>query len=980
MDAISDVSRASQIKSSVPIRSPLPDPLDVEKLLGFSDETKRNSLEEGITDLRYFDRNKIFINQIDSFTGKYLVSVLSRKQLEINEDDKEFGKENVIINDEPKDASIHEHIKPNKKGKTASVSDLKTKGKQGSPAKSKETSGKIKSDKKKPLSSPKESNLPLLENSVDLRYSVFDEKIAYDTSKLTVAEYFEMMELEDGEPREEYLKEKLDEFKVVIPPLHQQRTKPSRPNSIKEIKISDFEIIGTITNKEFSGDFVQEGVTEIISSSHENLSFIKHIAKCGVIIYNILDDSEQAVEASWVLNSLSHFIQELKEDGEMSEFPPPLFILLSTFMTWSLSKSLHPKIPDLPFSEKDYRKRTPHPNYQMHYELEEQVIRVKAGGEIDAIILTCGIPYGHEESVFSYFFETAVNCNMEVPVYYGSSQNFFPVIHVENIGEIVREVIKKSDKITLPFLFAKDPISFYKKDVIKAITRGFGAECYKIMPEEFSFLEDAITQDIYDQTMANIYMESCCPLFQEEDIKWKYINGFVEDMKYIVKEFIDAKNLKPLNIVVFGSSLKDMQNLPQRLSQYYHCLYLNPDFAVQDYVSGMLEKITKFEEQKHTENTTQQRVSLKSEENHVNVPNLKIEVTEEHCEDYNFENSLEFFRKLNIKHIEDISKLTKMQMVSILHERMKSRMCLIHGYVLDDFPKSLAEAQSLFSIDDRYTFQNDDFSEHPHLPDYVVYLNQVEEGFPELAVTGDDAYQYSKEEPSFMPDDTMKVLPQENMQTVNKTKIENTMENRMDGKNNEVNAPEAAVIDFFLEKNKNCKLIKLDINGFDNPDRAFNEVIESIIQIGAVDTRTQEMTDNGRSCQEANILQGDEQNSNAKVECQAETVMENVETETITNTQEGRSSKLKNAEEMKIAINSCPYISYLISYVYPTLTNALLAVTEQRPEDPLDFLAEYLFKNNPDGKMMDPTRAKIEEEMRNRDLGFPNIDSKACLS
>ncbi|KAG8304115.1 Adenylate kinase 7 [Homalodisca vitripennis] len=458
------------------------------------------------------------------------------------------------------------------------------------------------------------------------------------------------------------------------------------------------------------------------------------------------------------------------------------------------------------------------------------------------------------------------------------------------------------------------------------------------MPEEFSFLEDAITQDIYDQTMANIYMESCCPLFPEEDIKWKYTNGFVEDMEYIVKEFTDAKNIKPLNIVVFGSSLKDMENLPQRLSQYYNSLYLNPEVAVQDYVSKMLDKITKFEEQKHTEDATQQRIGLELEGDPVKVPDLKIEVTEEHY----------------------------------------------------DFPKTLDEAQSLFSTDDRNMFQNSDSSEHPHLPDYVVYLNQLEDAIPESAVTGDNAYRYSKEGPSFTPDNTVKVLSQDDIQPVNiesktDTKIENTVEGMIEGQNNEANSPEMAVIDFFLDKNKNCKLIKLDINESNNSDRAFNEVVESIIQTEAVGIRSQEMSlkksqDIGRHFQETNILQVDERKSIGTAECQSEKVMDEVETETITKSQEGKSSKLKNLEEMKIAINSCPYISYLISYMYPTLTNALLAVTEQRPEDPLDFLAEYLFKKNPDGKMMDPTRAKIEEEMRNRDLGFPNIDSKACLS
>ncbi|XP_046688871.1 adenylate kinase 7-like [Homalodisca vitripennis] len=567
----------------------------------------------------------------------------------------------------------------------------------------------MKSDKKKSVSPPKESILPLSENSVDLRYSVFDEKIAYDTSKLTIAEYFEMMDLEDGEPRDEYLKEKLDEFKVIIPPLNQHSEKILKTKVYKRnLKLAILSLLGHYKMKSFQMTLYKKEFTEIINASRENLSFIKDVAKCGVIIYNILDDSEQAVEASWVLNSLSYFMQELKEDGEISKFTPPLFILLSTFMTWSLSKSLHPKIPDLPFSEKDYRKRTPHPNYQMHYELEEEVIRVKSSGEIDAVILTCGIPYGHEESVFSYFFETAVNCNVDVPVYYGSGQNFFPVIHVENIGEIVREVIKKSEKITLPFLFAKDPISFYKKDVIKAITRGFGAECYKIMPEEFSFF-------------------GRCYHLVTPKLK---------------------KTLPLRGLLFFGSSLQDMENLPQRLSQYYNSLYLSPDVAVQDYVSKMLDKITKFEEQKHTEDATQQRIGLELEGDPVKVPDLK-----------NRSNGRTF----------------------ILYERMKSRVCLIHGYVLDDFPKTLEEAQSLFSTDDRYTFQSNDSSGHPHLPDYVVYLNQVEDAIPESAVTGDNAYRYSKEGPSFTPDNTVKVLSQDDIQPVNiesktDTKIENTVE------------------------------------------------------------------------------------------------------------------------------------------------------------------------------------------------------------
>lgn len=51
--------------------------------------------------------------------------------------------------------------------------------------------------------------------------------------------------------------------------------------------------------------------------------------------------------------------------------------------------------------------------------------------------------------------------------------------------------------------------------------------------------------------------------------------------------------------------------------------------------------------------------------------------------------------------------------------------------------------------------------------------------------------------------------------------------------------------------------------------------------------------------------------------------------------------KLKEEEESILAINSCPLIKYLISYVFPTLTNAILEATSVRPDDPLDFIVRF---------------------------------------
>ena len=42
-----------------------------------------------------------------------------------------------------------------------------------------------------------------------------------------------------------------------------------------------------------------------------------------------------------------------------------------------------------------------------------------------------------------------------------------------------------------------------------------------------------------------------------------------------------------------------------------------------------------------------------------------------------------------------------------------------------------------------------------------------------------------------------------------------------------------------------------------------------------------------------------------------------------------------------------PLRNYLIKYVMPTLIRGLVSISKSRPDDPIDFLAEYLFKSNP---------------------------------
>jgi adenylate kinase len=60
-----------------------------------------------------------------------------------------------------------------------------------------------------------------------------------------------------------------------------------------------------------------------------------------------------------------------------------------------------------------------------------------------------------------------------------------------------------------------------------------------------------------------------------------------------------------------------------------------------------------------------------------------------------------------------------------------------------------------------------------------------------------------------------------------------------------------------------------------------------------------------------------------------------------------RAAEVQQQEQELLEVRSVPLRNYLMQNVIPTLTEGLIEVCKLKPEDPVDYLAEYLFKNNP---------------------------------
>mmetsp|Transcript_28614 Transcript_28614/g.46036 ORF Transcript_28614/g.46036 Transcript_28614/m.46036 type:complete len:102 (+) Transcript_28614:75-380(+) len=72
--------------------------------------------------------------------------------------------------------------------------------------------------------------------------------------------------------------------------------------------------------------------------------------------------------------------------------------------------------------------------------------------------------------------------------------------------------------------------------------------------------------------------------------------------------------------------------------------------------------------------------------------------------------------------------------------------------------------------------------------------------------------------------------------------------------------------------------------------------------------------------------------------------------------------KLATEVRPPLGMHDMPLRQYLDTYVVPTLLPGLNTVAEDRPENPVEFLAYYLLKNNPMGAKPPPAEAETTND------------------
>uniref|UniRef100_A0A674F5T7 Adenylate kinase 7b n=1 Tax=Salmo trutta TaxID=8032 RepID=A0A674F5T7_SALTR len=632
-----------------------------------------------------------------------------------------------------------------------------------------------------------------------------------------------------------------------------------------KVKEGTFQIVGTVANKnERRPTYVLD---EYFQLKREEL--LERLMECDIIIYNITEDADQMDEASWVISALH---------AEMARFSQPkMFILISTVMTWALSKPVDADDPEIPFTEEDYRRRRAHPNFKEHINVEKLVVKMVP---IHNIIQPAHSNYGMGEQVFHFFFKTSWLGDLpKVPIF-GEGTNVIPTIHINDLAGVIQNVIDHKPKPH--YLVAVDDSKTTIDDIVKTIAYVVGPGKTKRVPKEDAFLtrDLRVRTKIKSNFIHNTFDSDAVYLKENFNIHWVCESGLIDNIDRVVEEYKQTRGLLPIRVCIMGPPAVGKSTVAERICKHYKLHHIR-----------LKETIT--ETLAHLESI------------------IRMEDGETEAEDS--ATSSELLETLKENMDQNGGRLDDQYVIRIMRDKLKSKQCRNQGFVLDSFPKTYEQAKDLF------------YGETEMYPHYWKYVTM-------FVFSLDTSDAFLKNRVLNLPESLVEGTSYSQEQFLRRL-----------ARFRESNVEDETVLNYFEELDIHPEHIEIT----SSDDQQYLVVTERIIKsVG-------KPKNYGPTSQELEEEERRSADRRLRTEAQKRADTERRETEEAQQRAARWEEWSKCLEEVKkqehdlLEVQSVPLRNYLMKNVMPTLTQGLIECCKTRPQDPVDFLAEYLFKSNP---------------------------------
>ncbi|KAK3753134.1 hypothetical protein RRG08_024412 [Elysia crispata] len=639
-----------------------------------------------------------------------------------------------------------------------------------------------------------------------------------------------------------------------------------------------YEIVGTVKDREKpKPDFAKE---LILFENKDQL--YEYLVECDIIIYDITEDPDQIDEAVWAVSELHSDLDKIDK--------PKMFILISTCMTWARSKPLDPEDLEIPFTEDDYRRRKPHQNFKEHISAEKTVIKLGKTNKAKLVtyVVCSGLTYGAEENIFHYLFKSAWHNAPQLQCF-GEGRNIVPTIHIKDLAAVIQNVADGRPKVR--YIIAKDDAQNTLEEIVRTVSQNLGSGKLKHITKEEALLSKDIEQADFDMLLVDLRMDS---VFVKENmhISWVSEAGIIDNIIPIIKEYKDTRSLQPLRAVILGPPASGKTTVAKQLCESYKLHHI----LVKDVIEEELE-------------------SLRARTRRADEEDMEEE------EDNGAQEAQELLDQINESKENNGDRIEDQFIIRFLRDRLKAMPCQNQGFILDGYPKTIAQAKDLFANEDDEEEAAEGASasyDRSIMPEFVINLEAVDE--------------FLKERVMNLPEAVVSGTHNTEKHLLRRLRDYRT-----------VNTDDDTVLNYFDELEFHPE--KIDVTK--DTSEMMKDTVEKIKKIFGSPRNY------GPTPEELEEMRRLEEEARVKREAEEKADKERREAEELQERRRRqeewsqRLNEVKREEYELLEAQSIPLRNYLMKHVMPTLTQGLIDCCKTRPEDPIDYLAEYLFQHNP---------------------------------
>lgn len=558
---------------------------------------------------------------------------------------------------------------------------------------------------------------------------------------------------------------------------------------------------------------------------------------------------------------------------------------------------MDPDDPEIPFTEDDYRRRKPHPNFKEHISAEKMVIKYGKTNKqkFQTYVIASGLTYGMGENIFHFLFKTAWLGEAPALQCFGTGTNIVPTIHIKDLASVIQNIMDARPKTR--YLVAVDDSQNSLEEIVKIVsTKGGTGKVEHISKEDALLIKD-LKQSEFDSLLVNLRMEG---MFVKEsmNIRWVAETGMVDAIDRIIKEYKETRGLLPMRVCVLGPPASGKSTVAGLLCKKYKLHHV----TIKDVIDETMERL-----EASAARLEAQASGLSEEDEEEDDGKAQ--------EDADLLEQVKESKEANNGRIED------QYIIRMFRDKLKSMPCQNQGFVLDGFPKSYEQAKELFSLEDED--EEDDGRKVNYdvalMPEAVISLNATDE---------------------FLKNRIMN-LPEEVVQGTHNTE-EGFLRRLQDFRAN--NQEDETVLNYFDE---------LEIHP-ESIDVTSKDTIEYVNTVDQVSSILGEARNYGPTPEEQEELERIAAEERLRKETEEREVKQRKEAEEAAVMKQKQEEWLERLEEVKkqekelLEEQSIPLRNFLMKHVMPTLTNGLIECCKVRPDDPVDYLAEYLFQHNTD--------------------------------